>query len=196
MKDSIRDSLNKIGLRLTIAQQIVKWEARYNKLGEIRLYPLPEADGGGLYEYAGINDRYHPDALLTIRRHLTGGRHATAESYATGYIANYTDVVQLWNPVPAVEAFLRDCAFNRGPKGALRIMQIALGVADDGKFGPITKAALKKAQKSPEDFLRSLRSARESYERRVAPPTGKRAKLWKGLVNRWDKAFAFAMEFI
>jgi hypothetical protein len=74
----------------------------------------------------------------------------------------------------------------------LRILQLALKVPDDGRFGPITKSALTAALKHPGALLQSLRTARESYEIRVAPPVGARAKFWQGLVNRWNKALSFA----
>ena len=41
------------------------------------------------------------------------------------FIAKYTDVVTGWSTMLGVEFYLRDCAFNRGPKGAARILQRA-----------------------------------------------------------------------
>lgn len=38
---------------------------------------------------------------------------------------------------------LFDAAVNHGPGNAIRILQRAVGVADDGDFGPITEAAVK-----------------------------------------------------
>lgn len=182
--------------RLQMAQWIVNAEARRDTKGRINLYRLPEADGGGTWEYAGINDRYHPAVLAKIIKLNKQANHAGAEKLAVEYIAGYTDVVQLWTQVPALEAFLRDCAFNRGPKGALRILQLALDVADDGRFGRITKAALKLAEDHPAELLDRLRKAREAYERRVAPPVGKRAKFWAGLTKRWNNAETFARTYL
>lgn len=93
---------------------------------------------------------------------------------------------------PAAQAVLRDTAFNRGPTGAARILQMALDVEVDGKVGPMTLAALHRAEKEPRAFLLRFREAREAYERKVAPPSGARAKFWKGLVNRWDSSTIFA----
>jgi hypothetical protein len=171
---------------------IVASEARRDKLGRLRVYRLPAADGGGTYEVAGINDRYHPQAAAKLRDLLAANRQAHAEAYIRTYLLDYTSIVTKWTDHPAIESFLRDSAFNRGPKGALRILQIALKVADDGKWGPKTKAALTAALKQPGALLQQLRTARESYEIRVAPPVGARAKFWQGLVNRWDKALSFA----
>lgn len=182
--------------RLEMADFILKSEARRDKMGRLKVYPLPKADGGGTFEIAGINDRYHPKAANYLKSLLDNNKHAAAENYIKKYLVEYTDIVKAWTEEPAIEAFLRDTAFNRGPKGALRILQIALQLADDGKFGPITKAAIAKSLKNISELLDSLRVARETYEIRVAPPVGARAKFWNGLKNRWDNALEFSKKFI
>lgn len=189
--------------RQKMAQTIVDWEARRNvgnnnQKGHIRIYSLPSADGGGKFEYAGINDRYHPEVLKDIMTLLRKGDYDGAEARAVRHIAEYTDVVTLWitQGFPAIEMFLRDSCFNRGPKGAARILQIALGVADDGKFGPKSKLAFATAIKNQKELLKRLRFARESYENRVAPPVGERAKFWNGLVNRWNKCYNYSLSFL
>jgi hypothetical protein len=78
----------------------------------------------------------------------------------------------------------------------LRILQLAIGVADDGKFGSVTKSALDKALKNPSSLLVSLRNAREQYEIRVAPPVGARKAFWNGLVSRWNKALEFSQSLL
>jgi lysozyme family protein len=125
---------------------------------------------------------------------IQDGKQQEAEEYIKAYLLDYTNVVTNWTRNPAVEAFLRDTAFNRGPKGALRILQIALGVPDDGKFGPVTQAAMSKYTTS--ELLDRLRKARETYELRIAPPVGARKQFWAGLQNRWDNALKFSKEFI
>jgi hypothetical protein len=178
--------------RLAMMSFIANAEARRDKLGRMRVYKLPAADGGGSYEVAGINDRYHPAQAAALKKLIEDGRFSEAEDLVRKYLLEYTDVVKRWTEEPALEAFLRDCAFNRGPKGALRILQIALQVPDDGKWGAKTKAALTSALKSPGGLLQKLRAARETYEIRIAPPVGARAKFWNGLANRWDKALSFS----
>lgn len=178
-----------------MAAFILSVEAR-RKAGKLAVYKLPAADGGGTFEVAGINDRYHPGMARRLANLIADGRHEQAEEEVIEYLAQYTDVVTSWTREAAIEAFLRDCCFNRGPKGALRILQIALTVADDGKWGPKTRAALADKIKKPGVLLSLLRAARENYEQRVAPPVGARAKFWNGLVNRWNKAEAFARSLI
>jgi len=182
--------------RLEMADFILKSEARRDKMGRLKVYPLPKADGGGTFEIAGINDRYHPKAANYLKSLLDNNKHAAAENYIKKYLIEYTDIVKAWTEEPAIEAFLRDTAFNRGPKGALRILQIALQLADDGKFGPITKAAIAKSLKNISELLDNLRMARETYEIRVAPPVGARAKFWAGLQNRWNNAIEFSKKLI
>lgn len=182
--------------QLRIGQWIVNAEARRDTKGRIAIYKLPKADGGGTFEVAGINDRYHPHQADHLRDLIQLGQHAKAEQAATEYILAYTDLVTSWTSIVAFEAFLRDCAFNRGPGGAAKILQIALDVTVDGDVGPQTRRAMSAItldQRKP--FLAKLREARELYERRIAPPTGARAKFWQGLNNRWDKAHAFALTF-
>ena len=46
--------------RLRMAKSIIDFEARRDAKGRLQVYKLPAGDGGGTYEVAGINDRYHP----------------------------------------------------------------------------------------------------------------------------------------
>jgi len=176
-------------VRKKIAESILNFEARRDANGHLRVYNLPPSDGGGRYEVAGINERYDSEEAAKLRDLVNAGRYDEAERDAAEYIAQYTDIVSKWTTVPSIEAYLRDCTFNRGPGGAAKILQMALGVKVDGGVGPETLAALRKAEKDPARLLAVLRVAREHYELRVA---GRRPEFWKGLVNRWDKSLAFA----
>lgn len=175
--------------RLPMGTAILNFEARRDSKGRLAVYRLPPDDGGGSYEVAGINDRYHPEQAHTLRRLIGSGQYKEAEAAAANYLLAYTDRARTWSSRLGVEFFLRDTIFNRGPKGAARILQRALGVRDDGVVGPVTKAAL---DAYSGDILTQLRWAREDYEREVV---GYRPKFWNGLVNRWNKALATAREF-
>lgn len=186
--------------QIKTGQWIVNAEARRDSRGRLRVYPLPKGDGGGTYEVAGINDRYDGRMAEHLRNLIQLGQQAQAEIDARDYILSNTDGVRTWSQAPAIEVYLRDCCFNRGLGGAAKILQIALGHAHadvkvDGHVGPIT---LRYAQQvtDAKEFLGFLRSAREIYERRLAPPVGERAKFWKGLVNRWDNSLQFAKTFL
>ena len=178
--------------RTRMAKSIVDFEARRDGKGRLAVYALPEGDGGGRYEVAGINDRYHKAEVDHIVALIEAGRHDEAEAYVVEFIAEYTDTVVGWSSDAGVEFYLRDCAFNRGPKGAARILQRAVGVPDDGEVGPQTRRAL--ADRTPDQLLVRLRAAREQYERDVVH-RDETSKFWRGLVNRWDNALAIARKF-
>lgn len=180
--------------RTQMAAAIVNFEARREN-GHLAIYKLPTVDGGGKYEVAGINERFHPDEALHLAELINAGKFTEAEDEAREFIAAFTDHVSKWTDVPAIESYLRDCSFNRGPRGSARILQMALGVKDDGQVGPITLAALGEAAKNPSDLLSKLRAAREHYER-VVVHRDETSIFWKGLVNRWNNAVDVAKSFL
>ena len=176
-----------------MAKSIIDFEARRDAKGRLQVYKLPAGDGGGTYEVAGINDRYHPVEAAHLAQLVKAGRYDEAEEEAQEIIATYTDFVTRWTTVAPVESYLRDTGFNRGPRGAARILQRAIGVRDSGTLSASDLA--KVAEAEPADLLASLRTAREQYERDVAH-RDESSKFWKGLVNRWNKALAFARTFL
>jgi lysozyme family protein len=106
-----------------------------------------------------------------------------------------TDGADPWTAVTAIECYLRDCYFNRGPGGAARIYQMALKVKVDGDVGTNTMTAARTAELNPRLLPEDLRAARERYEREVVKRDEK-SKFWKGLVNRWNNALTFSLTFI
>jgi lysozyme family protein len=178
-----------LAMRRRMAKAIIDFEARRIS-GKLAVYRLPSNDGGGTFEVAGINDRYHPQQAAKLKALIEAGRHDEAELAAANYLVAYTNVAGGWTEYAGVEFYLRDSVFNRGPKGAARILQRGLGVDDDGEIGPTTRAAMD--QLTADEILTRLRAGREDYERAVV---GYRANFWKGLVNRWDKALVAAREF-
>jgi lysozyme family protein len=184
-------------LRHRMAKVILDEEARRDKAGHLAVYPLPAGDGGGSYEVAGINDRYHKNDADKLVAMIHAGQFDQAEVYAIDFMAQFTDVAAGYAPGKGadVEFYLRDCAFNRGPTGAVHILQIAVGVESDGVLGHLTRAAV--AEMSTAQLLDALRPARETYER--SPPPGpnrdESSPFWKGLVNRWNKALVAARAF-
>jgi lysozyme family protein len=180
--------------RLQVAQAIVHFEARRDNKGRLKVYQIPSGDGGGKYEIAGINVRFHRKEAAALKALIEAGKQKDAEQRAVYYIATYTDAVAAWTRHAALEAFLRDCCFNRGAGGAAMILQIALGVVVDGGVGPKTLAAAD-AIREVDIALRHLRSARDTYEREHVG-RGPRSKFWAGLVNRWNDAYAMAQAYL
>lgn len=187
-------------VRMRMGKAITLAEARRDAKGHLAVYYLPANDGGGTYEVAGINDRYHPVEAAKLKALIEAGRYQDAEDFVGEFTAAYTDVADLWTSSWGIEFYLRDCVFNRGPKGAAKILQRALilrgenigpdGV--DGDVGPNTMAAIGRQEKDAEAMLTALRQAREDYERE---DVGYRANFWNGLINRFDSALKVARQF-
>jgi len=175
------------------ARRIVDYEARRDAHGHLRVYNLPLGDGGGEREVAGINDRYHPEVLDRIEKLIGEGKHEEAEDAAAQHIMLYTDPVAMLSEVPAVQFALRDMAFNRGPTGAVKILQDGLGLPVDGVAGPKTKEVLREAESNPEQLLLDLRASRERYERRTRDES---SPFWKGLSNRWERQHADSLSML
>lgn len=173
---------------------IVDLEARRDKNGHPILYELPANDGGGRSEIAGINERYHPDALARIKAAAPRDRERLCAEYIEEYTLSTTgldDIVLR----PGTRFFILDATFNRGPGGSAWMVQQAvkkLGapVIVDGNWGPRTRAAIAIVDRDkPGRILDTLRRVREDYEREKV---GVRTNLWRGLVSRWDKVLVIA----
>ena len=181
--------------RLRMAKIIVDFEARRDRQGHLAVYRLRREDGGGRYEVAGINERYHKQECDQLVRLIESGRYAEAEDLACEFIAKYTDPAAAWCQNGASEFYLRDCMFNRGPRGAAKILQRAVGVTIDGDVGPQTLAAVRGAEMRPLALLDELRKAREWYER-VYAHRNEGSVFWQGLVNRWNNSKTAARQFL
>jgi len=192
--------------RQLMGLEIVRqFEGRY-KNGKLQVYMLPAGDGGGAFEVAGINDRYHATKANILRELIEAGAHDKAEEEAAAYIVEYTRPVLKFFPVsnsaeqnPAIEFVLRDCAFNRGAKGSATILQIALGMSDiDGVVGPATRAEFAKQlnELGSQQVLGKITKARETYERTSyewkRSARDEKSKFWSGLSNRWKKCHDIA----
>ena len=134
--------------RRRMAAAIVNFEARRDSKRHLMVYKLPEGDGGGRYEVAGINERYNKDTVDVLVSLIDQRRFDEAKALAADFIAQDTDRAASWTSVPALEFYLRDSVFNRGAGGAARILQRALAIADDGVVGAKTRAAMASADQN------------------------------------------------
>ena len=175
--------------RFQMAQWIVNQEARRDAQGRLKVYNLPANDGGGRFEVAGINERYNTSQCLKLVAMLGAGQYAAAEHEAVLFIASQTDAAAKWTSLPAAELFLRDTIFNRGLGGAIKILQMALGVVARSQIA----TAVLQAEQNPRHFIESLRDAREQYEWKFI---GRRANLVAGLINRWNHVRDEALKLI
>ena len=167
---------------LDAARKTVDFEARKDKAGNVAVYQLPSGDGGGTFEVAGINDRYHPGEATRLASLPPEQRAEAAAQYVRKYTAPVVDVM----PQP-VKAFTQDMVFNRGPTGAVRYFQRGLNslgqnLAVDGRLGPKTLAAIGAVE--PKALMRAASLAQLEDERRMAERNPARQKFMAGLENR------------
>lgn len=179
-----------------IGEFIVNMEGRRDDNENLEVYYLDADDGGGEYEVAGINEKYHPEEAKILKELIENKQYKTAENRAIQYIIDYTAVYQPWHTDIRVSVFLRDCRFNRGPTGAAKMLQYALKVAGsykgeiDGKVGNNTINAAK--IHAAEDLIPRLLLSRQWYEREIVK-RDETSKYWSGLVNRWINTLQVAL---
>jgi lysozyme family protein len=167
---------------LLAAIETVKLEGRFDHNGNLAIYKLPDGDGGGSYEIAGINDKYHPEEFKKLSD-LPAEERAKE---AARYIKEYTS--PLVSKLPEVmQAFTQDLAFNRGMGGATRFIQKGLNalkikVDVDGKIGPKTLEAINKVH--PRALMQAMSQAQLDYEYELAYNDSSRKKFIAGLENR------------
>lgn len=125
-------------------------------LGHEGKYSNNPADPGGETNW-GISKRSYPD--LDIKGLP---REQAVEIYRRDF----------WNRVHADELFdgvayqALDFAVNSGIETAVRYLQRALGVADDGHWGPVTKEAA--AAMSESDQIMRLIAERQDFQTRLS----------------------------
>lgn len=145
-------------------------------------------------EIAGITKKDHPQAFASLKSLMDAGKQDQLREGILSYYQQYTALAQGWTDRAGLEFFLRDCILNRGPTGAVEILQMALGVTVDHHVGPKTREAL--AALDVDAALAKLRLARERYEEKKY---GKQYRIdrgqWSGLIDRWNGAVAKAKEF-
>ena len=106
-------------------------------------------------------------------------------------LAEVSDIYknQYWNKIngdklsPSVAAILFDGAVNSGPSRAIKFLQRALGLNDDGIFGPVTKQTLEEAEmRNIDALLTRLFEVREHFYKSIA--VGSQRGFLKGWLNR------------
>ena len=96
-----------------------------------------------------------------------------------------------WNVIkgdslPDAIAFqLMDFAINSGPETAIRYFQRALGVADDGHFGPVSREAMTKTTQT--DMVMRLNAERLDFMTRLSN--------WSDASRGWARRIARNLQF-
>lgn len=108
-------------------------------------------DPGGETKY-GISKRSYPNLNI---------KDLTFEDAKAIYKKDFWDTVNADSLYPSVTFQLFDFAINSGIQTAIRYLQRSVGVADDGHWGPISKAAA--AKMSENDMLMLLNANRLEF---------------------------------
>jgi lysozyme family protein len=158
-------------------------EGRFDKQGHLEVYSLPSGDGGGSFEIAGINDRYHPEMAAKLRDAAPETRATMAADYIAGYVAPTVSKLP-----KQLQGFAADMTFNRGAGGMTRYLQEALNTMGqelkvDGALGPKTLEALSKVSDNKK-LMQAMSQAQQNHELRMAANNPDRQKFLKGLTNR------------
>lgn len=126
-------------------------------------------DPGGETNW-GISKRSYPNIDI---------RALTRDGAKTIYLADFWQRIHADELAPGVAFQAFDFAVNSGIETAVRKLQTAIGVADDGHWGPITRAAA--AALSPSDTIMRFNAERLDYLRKLStwPSFGKG---WAGRV--------------
>ena len=93
-------------------------------------------------------------------------RALTVDAVAPIYRKNYWDAVRGDDLPSGVNYCVFDFGVNSGPRRAIMALQRALNVADDGAIGPITLAAVRKAD--PEQLVSRICSDRLAFMRQLS----------------------------
>jgi len=117
-------------------------------------YTLGKGDPGGETKF-GISKRSYPDVEIAS---------LTIDQAKALYLRDF------WAPLgeahPSVKFQVFDFAVNSGMQTALRKLQLAIGVADDGHWGPLSAAKL--ASMDVNDVLMRFAAERLDFMRRLS----------------------------
>lgn len=176
----------------SFANPIFDLEARRDKDGNLTVYTPPKADGGGAYEVAGINAKYHPAKAARLKYLIESGNPEQAEKEAKQYYIHYTQpagdtlTIQGVNS-PAAELMLRDIYFNMGPGGMQRVLHRAFGNQ------PI---ATYLRTHNEQDLLQRIYTARAGYYEAIIRSQPSKKYFRNGWLNRNNKILASAAALI
>lgn len=136
----------------TLIERVMPHEGGYLSPEEAKR----QGDPGGETKF-GISKRAYPNVNI---KDLT--RQQAIELYRKDY----------WNDIqgdslpPAVAYAMLDAAINSGETRAIMWLQRAAGVAEDGKYGPVSKAAV--AVANPADLMLKIMAYRLDFMTRLS----------------------------
>lgn len=103
---------------------------------------------------------------------------------------------EYWNPwcdlMPiGTDYVFFDMAVNAGPARAIKLGQVALGVAVDGRVGPVTRQAFRAAQADPLKLLNAYTAAKRAFYIGLHQP-----RFTNGWLNRTAAVHAAALKMV
>lgn len=196
LNDQQKTAVNRMGDGLITA------EARRDKNGNLIVYYPPNGDGGGSFEVAGINVRFHPEEATKLKGLIEAGKYAEAEEEAKRYIIKFTNpVTKLINLdqgrvfSTGVEYMMRDLYLNSGEGGATTVLNRSLGLPAKASQEQ-RRRALEAFDGDDVDLLNNLRKAREKYYQGIAANNPSKKKFLRGWMNRLNQAYARSIAMI
>tara|TARA_R110000822_G_scaffold19407_1_gene63338 strand:- start:144 stop:752 length:609 start_codon:yes stop_codon:yes gene_type:complete len=124
--------------------------------------------------------------IATFRRHIKRNgtiadlKALTIEQAVTVYKAQYWDKVRADELPGGVDYTVADFAVNSGPSRAVKYLQAALGVTQDGAIGPQTLAAA--AAADPEALINKINADRLAFMNRIQG-----GALWRSFGRGWQR---------
>lgn len=115
-------------------------------------------------DFAWIDAHFPPETAMYIKGLIGIGDHELAGTVATYYTALDTEHPAAHAENDAVAFMLRDLTWRYGRVGAVKVLQIAVDAPVDGIYGPITRRALRRAERDPRALIAALNNARVPYE--------------------------------
>lgn len=138
-------------------------------------YVFDPRDAGGETNW-GISKRSYPSVDI---------KNLTKEAAEAIYKKDFWDTLQLDNAPLGIANQLLDFAVNSGSQTAIRALQRAVGVADDGNIGPHTKLAI--ASLKPSDLIMRLLAERLLFMTRC--------KGWNAFGKGWSVRIAKELQY-
>ncbi len=160
-----------------------------NEIGAkpISVHKLISADGGGDWEVAGINVRFHSAEAHKLRDMLNAG--ASQQELKQEVFSYYRKITQptadVITPVfnsKGIDLLVRDCSLNCGQAGALAIMRRTLNVATDDDI-PSALARFRDSR-GQTAFVKAFTQARMAYHTKIASDKPAKAVFLKGWLTR------------
>jgi len=119
-----------------------------------------------------------------LKRDINDGemRGLTVDMVRPFYRQRYWDAVRADELPAGLDYAVFDFAVNAGPVRAIRYLQRAVGVAEDGVIGPATLTAA--ATANPTQVLERFSDAKEGFYRGLATRVPSQAKFLRGWLSR------------